>query len=168
MSYQKKFNYLYISFGDGGSAGDPEKRGQDLNSLLGKILRIDVKNLPYQIPLDNPFYNKNNVKKEIWNYGLRNVWRFSFDRDNGDINLSSYLKVVEEKDSEEEKNQILIDEAKKINPEINLGEFIIKELPPFEFGRVAAQNAKGVIIQKYVCVVLRYLRKKNPHKKMYQ
>tara|TARA_B100000700_G_scaffold327556_1_gene442467 strand:+ start:638 stop:2170 length:1533 start_codon:yes stop_codon:yes gene_type:complete len=81
-------------------------------------------------------------------YGFERDIRVKIDRDNGDINLSSYLKVVEEKDSEEEKNQILIDEAKKINPEINLGEFIIKELPPFEFGRVAAQNAKGVIIQK--------------------
>ena len=81
-------------------------------------------------------------------YGFERDIRVKIDRENGDINLSSYLKVVEEKDSEEEKNQILIDEAKKLNPEINVGEFIIKELPPFEFGRVAAQNAKGVIIQK--------------------
>ena len=79
-------NYLYISFGDGGSAGDPEDRAQDLNSLLGKILRINVSQIPYEIPIGNPFYSKgDDVKKEIWHYGLRNVWRFSFDRANGDM-----------------------------------------------------------------------------------
>ena len=78
-------NYLYISLGDGGSAGDPEGRGQNLNSLLGKILRIKVTEESYQIPRDNPFYNQLGAKEEIWHYGLRNVWRFSFDRLNGDM-----------------------------------------------------------------------------------
>ena len=77
--------YLYISFGDGGSAGDPLGKGQDLNSLLGKILRIEITKDSYKIPEDNPFYNRENVKKEIWHYGLRNVWRFSFDRLNGNM-----------------------------------------------------------------------------------
>ena len=78
-------NYLYISFGDGGSANDPEKRAQNLNTILGKILRIDVKNKLYDIPKNNPFYSNRECQKEIWNYGLRNVWRFSFDRENGDL-----------------------------------------------------------------------------------
>ena len=77
--------YLYISFGDGGSAGDPEGRAQDLSSMLGKILRIDVSSNLYDIPIDNPFYLSDIYKEEIWHYGLRNVWRFSFDRLNGDM-----------------------------------------------------------------------------------
>tara|TARA_X000001036_G_C20681380_1_gene806025 strand:+ start:1720 stop:2790 length:1071 start_codon:yes stop_codon:yes gene_type:complete len=78
-------NYLYISLGDGGSAGDPENRSQNLNSLLGKILRIEVNEDSYSTPLDNPFKNRKDAKNEIWHYGLRNVWRFSFDRLNGDM-----------------------------------------------------------------------------------
>ena len=81
-------------------------------------------------------------------YGLERDIRVTINRDNGDINLNSYLKVVESIDVEDQKNQILISEAKKIKPDIQMDEFIIKKLPPFEFGRVAAQNAKGVIIQK--------------------
>jgi len=76
--------YLYISLGDGGSAGDPQNNSQNLSSFLGKILRIDVNNkngsLNYSIPTDNPFYgNTSGYKNEIFAYGLRNVWRFSFD-----------------------------------------------------------------------------------------
>ena len=78
--------YLYISIGDGGSAGDPENRAQDLTNLFGTIIRIDVNGQDsYTIPEDNPFYNKENIKSEIWHYGLRNVWRFSFDSENGDM-----------------------------------------------------------------------------------
>ena len=78
--------YLYISIGDGGSAGDPENRAQDLSNLFGTILRIDVNNNnKYSIPKDNPFFNDDKIKGEIWHYGLRNVWRFSFDRKNGDM-----------------------------------------------------------------------------------
>ena len=81
-------------------------------------------------------------------YGhLRDI-RVGIDRDTGDISLNSFLKVVDEIDPEEEQNQILINDALKINSKINIGEFITKPLPPFDFGRVAAQNAKGVIIQK--------------------
>lgn len=72
--------YLYISLGDGGSKGDPQGNGQNLNTLLGKILRIDVNGAaPYSIPPTNPFANKKDAKPEIWAYGLRNPWRFSFD-----------------------------------------------------------------------------------------
>jgi len=77
--------YLYIGLGDGGSAGDPENRAQDLDSLLGKILRIDVDSgSPYAIPNDNP-YADGGGKPEIWAYGLRNPWRFSFDDSTGDL-----------------------------------------------------------------------------------
>jgi glucose/arabinose dehydrogenase len=77
--------YFYIGLGDGGSQGDPNGNGQNLNTLLGKLLRIDVKNgAPYAIPPDNPFANGGS-KPEIWAYGLRNPWRFSFDRATGDL-----------------------------------------------------------------------------------
>jgi glucose/arabinose dehydrogenase len=76
---------LYIGMGDGGSAGDPLNNAQNLNSLLGKILRIDVSILPYAIPPDNPFLGSFNAAPEIWAYGLRNPWRFSFDRQTGDL-----------------------------------------------------------------------------------
>ena len=81
-------------------------------------------------------------------YGQEIDIRISIDKATGDIKLNSYLEVVENIDEELQSRQILLEDAKKINPEINLGEFIIKELPPIELGRVAAQNAKGVIIQK--------------------
>ncbi len=77
--------YLYISSGDGGSGGDPQDNAQDLDSLLGKILRIDVDGLPLAIPPDNPFRGDSSARDEIWAFGLRNPWRFSFDRKNGDL-----------------------------------------------------------------------------------
>ena len=77
--------YLYIGMGDGGSVGDPLGNGQSLQTLLGKLLRIDVDNSqPYAIPGDNPFVNGGGLW-EIWAYGLRNPWRFSFDRLTGDL-----------------------------------------------------------------------------------
>jgi len=76
--------YLYIASGDGGSCGDPQVNGQNTNSLLGKILRIDVDSTSglqnYSIPATNPFFGSMTEKEEIWLYGLRNPWRFSFDR----------------------------------------------------------------------------------------
>jgi len=80
--------YLYISTGDGGSGGDPGNRAQSLTSLLGKMLRIDVDGTNsgnYGIPPDNPFVGNSAALDEIWSYGLRNPFRFSFDKDNGDI-----------------------------------------------------------------------------------
>ncbi len=80
--------YLYAGTGDGGSGGDPNGNGQNINALLGKLLRLDVDNgSPYAIPPTNPFATAppGSGAHEIWAYGLRNPWRFSFDRANGDL-----------------------------------------------------------------------------------
>lgn len=80
---------LYISFGDGGGQGDPNGNGQSLDTWLGKILRIDVSQAngetPYAVPPENPFVETAGAKPEILFYGLRNPWRFSFDRETGDL-----------------------------------------------------------------------------------
>jgi glucose/arabinose dehydrogenase len=83
--------YLYISVGDGGMSGDPLGNAQNPSVLLGKILRIDVSTLPYTIPPDNPFDN------EVWAMGLRNPWRFTFDRATGDM----FIADVGQNDFEE-------------------------------------------------------------------
>ncbi|MFO7461920.1 MAG: PQQ-dependent sugar dehydrogenase [Desulfatiglandales bacterium] len=78
--------YLYIGLGDGGSGGDPQNNAQTPNSLLGKMLRIDVDaGSPYAIPPDNPFVGVADARPEIWAFGLRNPWRFTFDRLTGDL-----------------------------------------------------------------------------------
>ncbi|PCJ57019.1 MAG: glucose sorbosone dehydrogenase [Planctomycetota bacterium] len=79
--------YLYIGVGDGGSRADPKGHGQNRGTFLGNILRInvDVKNKKYGIPKDNPFVGKSGIKGEIYAYGLRNPWRFSFDRLTGTL-----------------------------------------------------------------------------------
>jgi glucose/arabinose dehydrogenase len=82
--------YLYIGMGDGGDGGDPEENGQDPSTLLGSMLRIDVdvdvdNGDPYAVPEDNPFVGDESAAPETWAYGLRNPWRFSFDRETGDL-----------------------------------------------------------------------------------
>jgi glucose/arabinose dehydrogenase len=77
--------YLHVALGDGGSAGDPEGNGQDLSTLLGCILRLDVSGEGYAVPGDNPFVDTSGARPEIYAYGLRNPWRFSFDRATGDL-----------------------------------------------------------------------------------
>ena len=82
-------DFLYIGLGDGGSAGDPKGNGQNAQTLLGAILRLDVSGLDstgsYAIPSDNPFVDIDGARPEIWAYGLRNPWRFTFDRETGDL-----------------------------------------------------------------------------------
>jgi glucose/arabinose dehydrogenase len=82
-------NYLYIALGDGGGGNDKYQNGQNLNSVLAKILRIDVDSrtgdLQYGIPKDNPFVGKPGAAPETWAWGLRNPWRFSFDRKTGEL-----------------------------------------------------------------------------------
>jgi len=93
---------LYISLGDGGSGGDPRGNGQNISTLLGSILRIDVSGIGpdrgYDVPPDNPFVGVRNAREEIWAYGLRNPWRFSFDRQNGalwagDVGQNSFEEI---------------------------------------------------------------------------
>jgi glucose/arabinose dehydrogenase len=82
-------DYLYIGLGDGGSGGDPEGNGQNTQALLGKILRIDPSQpgdgTEYAIPADNPFADGQDGAPEVWLYGVRNPWRFSFDAETGDL-----------------------------------------------------------------------------------
>jgi glucose/arabinose dehydrogenase len=81
--------YLYVALGDGGAAGDPFDNGQNLGTLLGSVLRLDVdrqeNGKPYAIPRDNPFVNRTGARPEIWAYGLRNVWRMAFDGKTGKL-----------------------------------------------------------------------------------
>lgn len=80
---------LYVALGDGGAANDPHGAGESLATLLGKVLRIDVRSAtaerPYAIPADNPFVGRDGARGEIWCYGLRNVWRMAFDRATGEL-----------------------------------------------------------------------------------
>jgi glucose/arabinose dehydrogenase len=94
--------YLYIATGDGGSGGDPQGNGQNRKVLLGKILRIDVNNESdgnrYAIPADNPFASNTEYRREIYAYGLRNPWRFSFDEPTGtlwtgDVGQNSFEEI---------------------------------------------------------------------------
>jgi glucose/arabinose dehydrogenase len=81
---------LYVGLGDGGSEGDPDRVGQDLGTLLGKILRIDPRARgarPYSVPVSNPFVGRPGARPEIYSYGLRNPWRFSFDRLTGALSI---------------------------------------------------------------------------------
>jgi glucose/arabinose dehydrogenase len=94
-------SYLYLCLGDGGGGGDEHGtigNGQNLETLLGKIIRIDVNGQPYTVPTDNPFVNRTDARPEIWAYGLRNPWRFSFDRVTkelfaGDVGQNKYEEV---------------------------------------------------------------------------
>lgn len=80
--------FLYIGMGDGGSGGDPQNHAQTLGSALGKLLRIDVDGrIPYAVPPDNPFVGRQDARAEVWAYGLRNPWRFAFDRCTGRLFL---------------------------------------------------------------------------------
>ncbi len=96
-------NMLFVALGDGGSGGDPMGHGQNTATVLGSILRIDVDNpdpgMEYGIPLDNPFAGSPTAAGEIWIYGVRNPWRFSFDATDGllyvaDVGQSSFEEVT--------------------------------------------------------------------------
>jgi glucose/arabinose dehydrogenase len=98
--------FLYVALGDGGAADDPYKNGQNLKTLLAKVLRIDIDNKDegkkYAVPKDNPFVGKDDALPEIWAYGLRNIWRMSFDRKTGKLwasdvgqNLYEEIDIIE-------------------------------------------------------------------------
>jgi glucose/arabinose dehydrogenase len=103
---------LYVAFGDGGSENDPQKNGQNLSTLLGKILRIDPTpglSLTYTVPFDNPFVKQTGARGEIWAYGVRNPWRFSFDTTTedmwiGDVGQGSWEEVDVLPASEKDRN----------------------------------------------------------------
>lgn len=81
--------YLYVGMGDGGSGGDPQGHGQNAGDLLGSLLRLDVSaDTGYAIPSDNPWADSSGARGEVWSIGLRNPWRFSFDRSNGDLYIA--------------------------------------------------------------------------------
>jgi glucose/arabinose dehydrogenase len=89
--------YLYVAVGDGGSEGDPDNNGQNTDTLLGKLLRIDPKpGGGYTIPSSNPFVGEPGKRPEIWAYGLRNPWRFSFDSKTGALIIGDVGGSVEE------------------------------------------------------------------------
>ena len=87
LAFGSKDGFLYIGTGDGGSAGDPQNNGQRMDTLLGKMLRIDTESgaSPYGVPPGNPFVNRTGVRPEIWATGLRNPWRYAFDKETGDL-----------------------------------------------------------------------------------
>lgn len=106
--------YLYIALGDGGSADDPHGYGQDLSIMLGKLLRIDPRpnseGDAYTIPSDNPFVDTPNARPEIYAYGLRNPWQFSFDRATGDVWIADVGQ-----DQWEEINHVTAEELRGAN-----------------------------------------------------
>lgn len=98
LAFGPKDGYLYVGLGDGGSGGDPQNLAQNPQSLLGKMLRLDVDGgQPYAIPDDNPYINNADTLAEIWSMGLRNPWRYSFDRLTGDL----YIGDVGQSSAEE-------------------------------------------------------------------
>ena len=85
LAFGPNDGFLYASFGDGGGANDAFGNGQDANTLFGTIIRIDVTNNSYRVPNSNPFEGSSAGADEVWAYGLRNPWRFSFDQETGDL-----------------------------------------------------------------------------------
>ncbi len=141
---------LYVGLGDGGSSGDPRGNGQDTSTLLGSILRIDVSVLNqlggYAVPPDNPFAGGEGAARgEIWAYGLRNPWRFSFDRETGDLWAADV-------------GQNLYEEVDIIRPGLNYGWNVMEgshcfrrencdarglEMPVAEYGRDGGCSVTG-------------------------
>jgi glucose/arabinose dehydrogenase len=116
--------YLYIATGDGGGAGDLSNNAQNRSNLLGKILRIDVDTTDgYRLPEDNPFFGMAGLSQEIWSYGLRNPWRFSFDRETGDMWIGDVGQNARE--------EINFEPAGEIEGGINYGWRCYEGLQPF-------------------------------------
>lgn len=126
--------FLYISSGDGGGSGDPNNQAQNINSFLGKLLRIDI-NTPsggnnYGIPINNPFFGNTNAKQEIYAYGLRNPWRFSIDETENNI----WIADVGQGSVEE------INKAPLENPGLNYGWRCYEGNQPFNTSNCPPQS----------------------------
>ncbi len=148
--------FLYVALGDGGSGGDPEENGQDPNTLLGSILRIDPSDTsdgPYAIPADNPFADGVDGAPEVFVFGLRNPWRFDFDDETGDL----WIGDVGQNEFEE------IDylPAGPTQAGANLGWNVFEAssvfdgppiedtvLPVFEYGRDEGQSVTGGVVYR--------------------
>lgn len=139
-------NYLYLGMGDTGPGEDPQGHGQDLRVLQGKILRIDVdeatQGKPYSIPKDNPFAGCAGFQPEIWAYGLREPWRFSFDRSNGDLWVGDV-------------GQDRYEEVDLVRRGENFGWNVFEGFEPFS-------NQYRRDAEKYIAPVLAYRRRYGP------
>lgn len=151
MAFSPKDDYLYIMTGDGGAGwiGDPENRAQSLDTLLGKVLRIDPNNndtsdgLAYDIPPTNPFVDDPDARDEIWAYGLRNPWRFGFDRATGamligDVGQLSYEEInlqLPNSPGGENYGWRLMEGSQCFNPEFGCYDPSLT-LPTFEYGHI--------------------------------
>lgn len=141
---------LYIGMGDGGSAGDPFDDGQNTNTLLGALLRIDVDGGdPYAIPPDNPFVGQGGARGEIWAYGLRNPWRFSFDAPGGmlyiaDVGQNAWEEVNAVSATEAGVNYgwRLMEGAHCFNPSVNCDQTGLT-LPVLEYGHSQGCSVTG-------------------------
>lgn len=141
---------LYIGMGDGGSAGDPGDAGQNTNTLLGALLRIDVDGGdPYAIPPDNPFVGQAGARGEIWAYGLRNPWRFSFDGPGGtlyiaDVGQNEWEEVDAVSATEAGVNYgwRLMEGAHCFNPSVNCDQTGL-ELPVLEYDHSQGCSVTG-------------------------
>ena len=146
---------LYITLGDGGSANDPQGNSQNLQSLLGSILRINVSNIttenPYSIPSDNPFINDQNVKSEIWAYGLRNPWKISFDYQSdtlwaGDVGQNTYEEInIIQKGGNYGWNAMEGNQCFQNQQDCKPDEFIA---PIFQYGRDKGKSITGGIVYR--------------------
>ena len=137
--------YLYVSLGDGGSAGDPEGHGQDASTLLGSILRIDPERgseggPAYGIPRGNPFADGEDGAPEVWLYGVRNPWRFSFDPETGDLWVADVGQ-----DAFEEITWLPATEGFDAGKGANLGWNEVEGTHPFEGG----ENPRGAVLPIY-------------------
>ncbi|MBI2609328.1 MAG: PQQ-dependent sugar dehydrogenase [Deltaproteobacteria bacterium] len=144
--------YFYMGVGDGGGAGDPKNNGQNLKTILGSILRIDVNGKePYEIPKDNPFVDHQEARKEIWAYGLRNPWRFSFDSETGTLYAGDVGQVRREEID-------VIQKGKNYGWRIMEGTLCYKpsedckkeglELPLVEYGRDEGYSVTGGFVYR--------------------
>ena len=147
--------YLYIGMGDGGSGDDPHNHGQNLSTLLGKMLRIDVDRAPagqaYGIPTDNPFVNQRGARPEIYAYGLRNPWRFSFDAGNDRLYLADVGQNAKEEIDVIEKGGNYgwrVMEADICTPGVNKNCTPIGTLPIYSYFQTEGKSITGGFVYR--------------------